>query len=350
MKFTKNLRRAGLVAAGTLIGQAALADVPADVPDSLSGTYELTYDFAQSGSPFTNGYPATFVINGANETLCVNGSLLADAYKRSASDVEILWEETTASGTLTYGLSTKTDGSFNEINVSTVADGKSTWVGQFNGQRVSTDTDCSGAFGLSTDALTALDMAEEIFDDLFPAGGASEFFLIKGYVARYYQDTGVYIGFKDGHIYVVGGPFGDKIIDQGDEAAVLIKLEKAKLKIEAPQGCNEDVTGQLGCGEWDITITGTVTQTMPVVGQITVNIPETVLEDVPMDNPASEDEIKQILTEYYEEYGTITNLKVEVVTNTSNHVVLDIAFDSSITQQGVTVNGSYDLHYDMTKN
>ncbi|HWK54844.1 MAG TPA: hypothetical protein VNR18_10775 [Hyphomicrobiales bacterium] len=349
MKFTKSLRTAGLVAAGAMIGQIALADVPADVSASLSGTYELTYDFSQSGSPFTNGYPATFVINGADGSLCVNGSLLTGAYLKNAGDAEVRWDESTVAGAVSYGLSTKADGSFNEINVYSGG----TFLGQFTGERVSTATDCSGALGLSANALAAINLAEEVFGDLFPFDGGSEFFEIKGYIARYYGDTGIYVGFKDGHVYVVGGPFGDKIIDQGDEAAVVLKLENAKLKIEAPKGCNEEITGQLGCGNWDIAITGTVSQTM--MG-MTLNLKledllgALVLEDVPMDNPASEAEIKRIMNEYYSDIGTIEDLVVNIVTNTDDHVVLDVAFKAHIVQQGVTIDQVYDLHYDMTRN
>jgi hypothetical protein len=201
---------------------------------------------------------------------------------------------------------------------------------------------------LSADAEAALALAEEIYPELFSGGAGLSYDASLG-TYRFYADTGAYIAFKDGHVYVQGPQFGAGLFDKGAEAAVVAKLEDVKASISAPGGCNEEVTGQLGCGDWDITISGTVSST--IFGMTTViDLDELVVEDVPMENPTSEDEIEDILNSYYEDIGTITNLEVVIVSQSDDHIILDLAFDSAITQQGITVTQSYDLRYDMNKN
>lgn len=36
-----------------------------------------------------------------------------------------------------------------------------------------------------------------------------------GYYARFYPASGIYVGIKDGHVYVTGGSFGGEIVDLG---------------------------------------------------------------------------------------------------------------------------------------
>ncbi len=57
------------------------------------------------------------------------------------------------------------------------------------------------------------DWAELSFPDLFPSREAS--FDILGYYARFYPATGIYVGIKDGHVFVTGGSFGPGIVDLG---------------------------------------------------------------------------------------------------------------------------------------
>ena len=57
------------------------------------------------------------------------------------------------------------------------------------------------------------DWAEMSFPDLFPSREAS--FEILGYYARFYPASGIYVGIKDGHVFVTGGSFGAGIVDLG---------------------------------------------------------------------------------------------------------------------------------------
>mgnify|MGYP001176815381 FL=1 len=202
---------------------------------------------------------------------------------------------------------------------------------------------------ISEDAQAALELAEEIFPDLFKGGTELRLAPDLGYIYRYYEDTQTYVGFKGGRIYVMGAPFGPGIHDKGEESVVLAKLEQIKLEIGAPNGCNEEVTGQLGCGDWDIKITGSVTQT--IMGMTTtVDFDEIILRDVPVGgDPATAEQIEDMMTDYFEDIGTISNLEVVIVSQSDDHIILDVAFDAVITQQGITVSMSYDLRYEMTK-
>src|SRR5690606_17792571 len=133
---------------------------------------------------------------------------------------------------------------------------------------------------LSADAQAALELAEEIWPELFSGGIELRYHQELGYTYRYYAATGVYVGFKGGDVFVKGPQFGPDIYRKGSETQVLAKLKE--IQISAPGGCNEEVTGQLGCGEWDIEITGTVSTTM--FGQTTtVDFEKLLIEDVPME-------------------------------------------------------------------
>ncbi|OQK18337.1 hypothetical protein AU255_11125 [Methyloprofundus sedimenti] len=66
------------------------------------------------------------------------------------------------------------------------------------------------AYDARTDAL--FDAIETKYYDLFP--GPEESFCILGYYARYYPETGLYMGTLNGHLYGYGGRFGG-LLDAG---------------------------------------------------------------------------------------------------------------------------------------
>src|SRR5690606_8863942 len=134
---------AALGLAGLLVSQAQAQAV--DIPASVSGTYVLTYDFVQSGSPFTKGTVKTFVLNGTTDTMCVDGASLGAGYYRSGSGSEMLWN---GGNGVYYALSLRNDNAFNEINVYSPSDSGSNWKGQFPGPGTySSAIDCSGGTG-----------------------------------------------------------------------------------------------------------------------------------------------------------------------------------------------------------
>jgi hypothetical protein len=205
----------------------ARAQVAADIPSSINGTYELTYAFAaSSGSPYANGAKVTFVINGDNDTMCVAGKSLSSPFHRTAGATEAIFQD----GTTFYAPST-TNGAFNEINVYSPNSDGGSWVGQFTGSKTSSSLTCAGSSGstavtLDSAATSMLDLAIEVYPSLFGQGGDIK--QAQGYTYRVFASSGIIVGFKDGKVYVVGGPFGNNILEKGTVAAVTTALNTAK--------------------------------------------------------------------------------------------------------------------------
>ena len=340
----KLLVGASFMLLGGLPGLSQAQNTAATIPASFHGTWTLSYFKSSSTSAIENGAEKTFVFTANNE-LCFDDTVLAIPVLLNGNPQEATW--TDSSTGYVYSLSSLTSG-FNEVNVGEGTPGASgfTFHGQFTGSKTSDSAVCSGASSgspsISADAQSVLDLALEVYPTLFGQGG--ELKEAQGYVYRFFASSGIYVGFKDGRVYVVGGPFGDSILDKGTVSAVTTALNTAKANIElngsVDVGGNGEATGEL----WDITISGTAS----VLG-VTTNIGALTVENVTSTNPASEEEIEKIIEEYFKDYGTITNLEVVIVNNTSDKVTLDLAFKGAVVSQGFTVNTEYNLRYEFNK-
>lgn len=75
----------------------------------------------------------------------------------------------------------------------------------------------AAADGGSVDPVDAanqlLDFAEVYYPDYFPGHPVTGTAL--GYVYRHYESTGLYLGVRDGEVYVLGGVFGNEVVDVG---------------------------------------------------------------------------------------------------------------------------------------
>jgi hypothetical protein len=340
-----------LIGSTILLGLSGMAQaqVAADIPASLNGTYELTYAFAaSSGSPYANGDKVTFVINGDTDTLCVAGKALTSPFHRTAGASEAIFQD----GTTFYAPSATSAGTLNEINVYSPNSDGGSWVGQFQGSLSSSATTCaggssSGTLSLDSAATSVLDLAFEVYPNLF--GQGSELKEAQGYVYRFFASSGIYVGFKDGRVYVVGGPFGDKILDKGLIATVTTALNTAKTNLSVGGSVDVGGSGAATGDLWDITISGTTTITLPVVGAQTTTISALTLENVTSTNPSSEAEIEKIIEDNFKDYGTIKQLEVVILNNTSSRVTLDLTFVGTVVSSGVSVDTNYNLRYDFVK-
>ncbi|MDY6949062.1 MAG: hypothetical protein SXG53_25485 [Pseudomonadota bacterium] len=226
--MTLNVKQkvAALVLGGLLVSQVQ-AQAP-DIPANVSGTYTLTYDYASAGSPFTNGTVKTFVLDGAADTMCVDGVSLGTGYFRSGSGSEMLWSD--GAGTF-YALSLLNTGGFSEINVYSPSDAGNNWKGQFPGPGTySSAVNCSGGSTpaqttLTTDQEYVIGLAAELYPDLFTTRIATG--TTQGYTYAAYN-SGVHVGFKDGNLFVTGGPWGSQIQNMGTVSTVTTKLTNAK--------------------------------------------------------------------------------------------------------------------------
>jgi hypothetical protein len=75
---------------------------------------------------------------------------------------------------------------------------------------------------LTADEQALLTLAERLYPALFVGGQAPG--STQGYTYRHYAGTGVYVGFKDQRLYLLGGPFGDAVREMGTVFGALSQL------------------------------------------------------------------------------------------------------------------------------
>lgn len=106
----------------------ASGETAATVPSSLDGTYNLTYGFAQSGSPFADGTTATFIISNNELTVEVDGFECITLKNPVLIGTNNYKFKDDCRDNIGYNVSPNNDGSFNEINIEPLGQG---WYGQF---------------------------------------------------------------------------------------------------------------------------------------------------------------------------------------------------------------------------
>ena len=84
---------------------------------------------------------------------------------------------------------------------------------------------------LASDEQTALALAEKVFPSLFAQAGAVQ--ATQGYTYRYYAAGGIYVGFKDKRVYVMGGPFGSGVQDKGSVTSVIAALQLSQARLQS---------------------------------------------------------------------------------------------------------------------
>jgi len=195
------------------------------IPGGLSGTYQMTYAGTTHATfPFKNGDKVNFVLNSGTPSICVNGTAITYGAMLTSSDVRFVQSPIqyilrVAGNTLT------------EISVyrdfKSLLQNPETYLGKFTGTRTSTSTDCTGAApALSSQAETLLQLAQDLYPSLFSNG--SELGSLQGYVYKHYPASGIYVGFKDERLYLIGGQFGSSLTDMGLVSAAVTALQAEK--------------------------------------------------------------------------------------------------------------------------
>lgn len=198
----------------------------------------------------------------------------------------------------------------------------------------------SGSISLTTQQQDMLDLAEELFSSIFSGGG--ELKQASGYTYRYYAGSGAYVGFKDGSVYTVGGPFGKALASYGPISQVTVKLENRKAKIELNAGDID--TGDVDItGEFDLTVSGEIS----VISVVTIppQAFEVTINDIVAPDPGDTDEITDVISDTLENVTGVQDLVIVVTNNTSTRVTFSVSFTA--VQNGVTVE--MDLEYDYVK-
>jgi len=311
----------------------AQAETPATVPASFAGTYNLTYSLSAAGGPFSNGQAVTLVV-GTDSSLCVDGNSFSSPVLRNGNVHEAIWKDTSAS--VEYALSSLVSG-FNEVNVGGL--GGSPFYGQLQGSKSSDSTSCtpgSASTPTVTSSMTQIfDLAETKLPEFFPSGAITLF--LDNYVYRFYQSTGVYMAFADGNVFLLGGGFGDSIVNAGSISSVLTALDLYTVPGSGDSGNSGGGTVDL----YNLNISGTVT-----TFGVNVNFAGIGLNNVPAPDLGNTNEIDQEINSTLAGVASgISSISITVVNNTDSRKTFDVRFSAVANGLNIT----YNLRYDYTK-
>lgn len=316
-----------------LASTAALAqETPATVPSSFEGTYELTYDYAQAGSPITNGTAVTVVIAPGN-TLCVGGYTLTNPVLRNGNQHEAIWKESTVG--IELALSSLVSG-YNEINVGSTS---GTWWGQLRGSKTSTATTGCGSTTTPTPTpdLTKINelftKAQEKYAQFFPSSANAVNQTLDGYTYRHYPSTGMYLAIADGKVYVMGGQYGNQPTEAGTLDAVLSELTGTSVEIPTiPQG------------DYKLNVTGTV-----ATFGVSVAFGPLVIDKIDPPKSSDIDDIRDAVKKALTDVNFTGTINVSEISTAGAEFSFVIEFSGSTTSNGFTVSSSYKLKYVYTK-
>lgn len=327
---------AALLTASILSTTAFAADAPATIPTSFLGTYNLTYAYAQTGSPITNGTAVTVVI-AANNTMCIGGYTLTNPVTRNGNGHEAIWSESTTGTEI--ALSSLLTG-FNEINVGSSA---GVWWGQLQGSKSSSSTTGCGS---STPATPVPDMTQinELFAQAqaklaqyFPPSANASNQTLDDYIYRFYPSTGIYLAINNGEIYVMGGTFGDTPAPKGNIATILSELANMSVDIEVPAAAE---------GDYKLVVDGTF-----AVSTTGITLPpqsySVTIDKIGAPSSTDIDDIREAVKEALKESGIdiVGTIDVSEVSSTSGAFSFRVAFTG--TSSGATL--VYNLLYKYTK-
>ncbi len=311
-------------------GNAVAQNTAATVPASFQGTYTTTYDLINNGGPFAQGEEVVFVL-GADNSLCINGLTLTDPVHVNGNAVEAIW--TDSANNISYAISNFTS-TFNEVNVS--GPNFSPFYGQLSGSKASDSTDCSGGSSTTTTApevtaemTTVFELAESRLGQLFPAGAVTQ--TLDQYIYRFYESTGIYLAFADGNVLLLGGEFGDAIVNVGTISFVTSELQ------------NFPVVGSGSADTWNLNISGTFNtafvQNLAFGGINIAGIPAPDLNNVDAVN-------QEIVNSLAGVASGISSISFTVIENSASRRAFDVSFSATVSGIG---NVTYNLRYDYTR-
>ena len=326
---------AALLTAGLLSTTAFAADTPATIPTSFLGTYNLTYDNAQTGSPVANG-TAVEVVIAANNTLCLGGYTLTNPVIRNGNGHEAIWTE--GSLGIEISLSSLLNG-FNEINVGPTGGG---FYGQLKGSKSSTSTTGCGAVTTPAPDMTKINelfaLAQAKFAQYFPSSANAVNQELDGFIYRAYPD-GIYLAINNGDVYVMGGTFGNEPSKQGSLEAILSELSGTNVDIDIPDAAQ---------GDYKLVVTGNIITTVAGI-TIPVTFPAITIDKIAAPSSTDIDDIREAVKKALTDINFVGTINVSEVSSTSSDFSFKIEFKGSVTSNGVTSTSDYKLNYAYTK-
>jgi len=277
------------------------------------------------------------LVLGADNSLCINGQTLNNPVFRNGNQVEAIWKDETNGFEVAVSNFT---GSFNEVNVTGA--NFSPFYGQLGGSKTSDSTTCgagsgNGSGGAGTPEVTAnmnaiFAAAESKLPAIFSPGQQTQF--QDQYVYRFYPNTGVYLAFADGSVFLLGGEFGQAVVNAGSIQFVLDTLESYPASGTGAGDGSVEV--------WDLTISGTFDTSLIQ----NLNFSGITLNGVPAPDLSNTEAINQeIVSTLAGQASGISSISITVVEDSANRRTFDVSF-SATTQAGSV---SYDLRYDYTR-
>lgn len=326
---------AALLTAGVLSTHVFAQEAPATVPTSFTGTYDLSYANAQTGSPLTNGTAVSVVI-APGGLICLGGYTLTDPITRNGNAHEAIWVEST--GGIEIALSSLVNG-FNEINVGSTS---GTWYGQLQGSKTSTATTGCGANSTPAPDMTKINelfaLAQTQYAQFFPASANATNQTLDDYIYRAYPN-GIYLAINNGDVYVMGGTFGNEPSKQGSLEAILSQLSGTDVDIDVPVAAE---------GDYKLVVTGNIATTVAGIS-INTGFPAVTIDNIAAPDASDIDGIRDAVKASLKEINFVGTIDVSEVTSTSSAFSFKIAFKGSITTNGVTSTSDYLLIYNYTK-
>src|SRR5690606_15216363 len=110
-------------------------------------------------------------------------------------------------------------------------------------------------------------------------GQGSELRTAQGFIYRYFASSGVYVGIKDGDVYVRGAQWGSTITRKGSVIQITGLLES--IRDERGVSVGEGLEG-----DYTLTITGSYKTSF-----LNIEIPQIVMPDMPAPQPGDTDAI-----------------------------------------------------------
>lgn len=318
----------------------AQTETSASVPASLVGTYDTTFESFSPSSPFATGDKFTLVI-GSDNSLCVNGARLTDPVIVNGNTAEGLWKD--SANSLEYAVSNFVTG-FNEVNV--LGLNRSPFYGQLSGSKVSDATTCGTSSSpveftpapvssVITDAITQIfALAESKLPAIFPSGAITLKF--EQYVYRFYPDTSVYLAFADDAVFLLGGSFGEAIVNVGSVSTVLASLEA--LEGDVPAGGSG---GSVAL--WNLSISGSLNSSFAQnIAFAGIN-----LGNVPAPDLSNTTEVTNEITNSLAGIASgVSSISITVINNSDARRTFDVNLNATLPGLGAV---TYNLRYDYTR-
>ena len=178
-----------------------------------------------------------------------------------------------------------------------------------------------------TDSMNNIfSLVENKLGEYFPAGSETQFF--QSYVYRYYDSTGTYLAFADDDVLVLGGSFGNSVLNVGS----ILSVEGLLDAYQVPAASDE---------LWNLSISGTVY----FFGQA-IDFSDMVLEDVAAPDVTIIAEIAEFMNSNLDDLPVDANaLSVVIVSNTDSQRIVDVSFTLTVDD----ISASYDLRLTFTR-